>query len=80
MKKVNQELLEKIKMLREKEQENQYVQNEVNKSYYKKELFCLRRRNQDLLIQIRKLKHDNKKLFTQRVKSQKINCQQKDDD
>ena len=48
VKKVNQELLEEIKALRKREQENQDGQNEVYKLDYKEELLRLKRHHPDL--------------------------------
>ena len=63
-------MLEKIKNLKEREHKHQDNQNEVDKSNYKEELVCLKELNQDILIQVRKLKHENKSL------QEKLDCKE----
>jgi hypothetical protein len=55
-------LFAQIKSLKNEIIENLESKNEDNKSGNKEELLRLRRHNQDLLTQIRKLKHDKKSL------------------
>ena len=61
-------MLEKIKNLKEREPKNQGNQYDVVKSNYKEELLHLRKVNQDMLVQVRKLKQENKSL------QEKLNC------
>ena len=65
---VNQELLEQIKNLKEREPKNQGNQYDVVNSNYKEELLQLNKVNQDMLIQVRKLKQENKSL------QEKLDC------
>ena len=59
---MNQELLEQIKNLKEREPKNKGNQYDVVNSNYKEELLHLEKVNQDMLIQVRKLKQENKSL------------------
>ena len=59
---LNQKLLEQIKSSRDKREDNLESKNKDDKSENKGELLHLRWHNQDLLTQIKKLKHDKKSL------------------
>ena len=59
---INQDLLEQIKNLKEREPKNQGNQYDVINSNYKEELLHLKKVNQAMIIQVRKLKQENKSL------------------
>ena len=61
-------MLEKIKNLKEREPKNQGNQYDVVNSNYKQELLHLKKVNRDMLIQVRKLKYENKYL------QEKVDC------
>ena len=61
-------MLEQIKNLKEREPKNQGNQYDVVNSNYKEELLHLKKVNQDMLIQVRKLKQENKSL------QEKLDC------
>ena len=61
-------MLEQIKNLKEREPKNQGNQYDIINSKYKEELLHLKKVNQDMLIQVRKLKQENKSL------QEKLDC------
>ena len=59
-----------MRSLKEREHKNQNNQYGVVKSNYKEELLRLKELNKDILIQVRKLKHENKSL------QEKLDCKE----